>query len=348
MTTDLPRSGGRDDRSRAPLVRIVGRDNGAGLARDIHLLREVLERAGCAVEVVAFRGDKGINLLRQGYAGLQRRWRGPADVQVFVERVYPRMLETATRNLLVPNPEWFRDDWMPYLPRFDRVLCKTAHAQPIFERLGCAASYVGFTSDDRLDPAIPRERAFLHVAGRSSAKGTAVLLEAWRRHPEWPRLTVVQSARKAGGDHPEPRAPNIEHRVGRLGNAELRELQNRHRFHACPSEMEGFGHSLMEALSVGAVTLATDGAPMNELVRPAHGCLVAPVRDATKDLAPRHFVDVAGIEAGVARMLALDDREVRAMGAAARRRFEQADAAFRRRLPEAVLAGARSAGADRR
>ena len=101
--------------------------------------------------------------------------------------------------------------------------------------------------------------------------------------------------------------------------------------------MEGFGHSLMEAMSVGAVTLATDAAPMNELVSPHHGCLVAPVHSTTKDLATRHFVDAAGIEAGVERMLRFDAGVVQAMGAEARTHFQRADAEFRQHLPEAVI-----------
>lgn len=323
-----------------PLIRILSRDNGAGLRRDLRMLQEALAQTGCEIDVIAFGGDKGVNRLREAGLRLQRRWRGRADVQIFVERVYPDLLAIGKRNLLIPNPEWFHCDWLPHLPLFDRVLCKTAHAQPIFERLGCRATYVGFTSENQMDAAIPRERGFFHLAGRSSAKGTAVLLEAWQRHPEWPRLTVVQSARKAAANSSVrvmPQQDNIDHRIGYLHDREIRELQNRHVFHACPSEMEGFGHSLMEAMSVGAVTLTTDGAPMNELVRPQHGCLVMPAQSTTKDLSPRYFVDVAGIEDGVDRMLRLDEAQVRAMGVAAQAYFQRADLDFRRRLPAAVM-----------
>ena len=32
---------------------------------------------------------------------------------------------------------------------------------------------------------------FLHLAGQSDMKQTTTVLNAWRAHPEWPRLTVV-------------------------------------------------------------------------------------------------------------------------------------------------------------
>lgn len=323
-----------------PLIRILSRDNGAGLRRDLWLLHDVLVDAGHDVEVVAFGGEKGINLLRETGLRLQQRWRGRADVQIFVERVYPALLASGRRNLLIPNPEWFPSKWLQCLPQFDRVLCKTAHAQPLFEHLGCRTTFIGFTSEDQMDATVPRGRAFFHLAGRSSAKGTGVLLETWRRHPGWPRLTVVQCARKGASAKTSAtaQADNIDHRVGRLPGSDIRRLQNRHAFHAYPSEMEGFGHSLMEAMSVGAVTLATDGPPMNELIQPQHGCLVPPARTGVKDLATRYFVDEAGIEACVERMLQLDEATIETMGATARWHFQRADAEFRQRLPEAVIA----------
>ena len=52
-------------------------------------------------------------------------------------------------------------------------------------------------------------------------------------------------------------AANIDHRIGYLDEAELKRLQNAHVFHLCPSETEGFGHYLVEAMGIGA---GTDGA----------------------------------------------------------------------------------------
>lgn len=316
------------------LVRIIGRDNGAGLSRDLSLLHQTLAHAGYEVTVVGFGGERGINALRRGGLRLARAWRGRADLQIFVERIYPDLMDLGKRNLLMPNPEWFPHNWLPHLSRFDGVLCKTRHAVVIFDRLSCRTHYVGFTSEDRIDPSVVRERSFFHLAGRSSAKGTAVLLQAWRRHPQWPRLTVVQSPTKA---EIGTAATNLEHRIGYLGERELRTLQNRSLFHACPSEMEGFGHSLMEAMSVAAVTLTTDGVPMNELIAPERGYLIPAVRETRKDLAPRYFVDIAGIESGIERLLSLDAGVVAEMSIAARDHFTHEARAFHGRILDAVL-----------
>jgi hypothetical protein len=314
-------------------VRVITRDNSVGLTRDLQLVAQVLRGAGRTVDCVGYGGSKLGNRWRELRMRLDARLAGPVPVQVFLERVYPACFAAGRCNLLVPNPEWFPSEWTRWLPRFDRVLCKTRHAVAIFDALGCATRYIGFTSEDRLDAAVPRERAFFHLAGRSQAKGTQVLLDAWRRHPEWPRLTVVQSAKTA---RPGASAPNIVHLTGYVDDAELRRLQNAHAFHVCPSEAEGFGHVLMEGLSTGAVLLTTDGAPMHELVTPERGLLIQPARTGTLNLSPQYFVDVAGIEDAIARALALDVPQRTALGVAARRYFEEADAAFRAALPRAL------------
>ncbi len=315
-------------------LRIVSRDNGVGLSRDMRLIAEVLAAAGRHdIQVAGFGGGTARHG-REAALWLDRCLHGPVHTQIFSERVYRRCLPLARRNLLLPNPEWFLPKWRRYLPRFERVLCKTRHAEAAFQALGCRTRYVGFTSQDRHDPAVPRRHAFFHLAGRSRRKGTAVLLEAWQRHPEWPLLTVVQHPDTAGA---RVCAHNIDHRIGYLDDAELRRLQNAHLFHICPSETEGFGHYLMEALSVGAVTLATDGEPMDELVTSERGIPMRPAAAVPEGLVRSWRVDVAGIENAVAAALALDAGQRARLGEAARAFFLRNDGAFRVRLIAAVL-----------
>ncbi|HEY0178506.1 MAG TPA: glycosyltransferase [Dokdonella sp.] len=324
-------------------VHVVARDNGAGLSRDLEILERALVEAGFEVVVSAI-GQGGLRRLAQRVrvqAGLLRRgWRGGAaarrfDVNLMDERVRPEYFGLARRNVLLPHPEWFRAEWTGALGSVDRVFVKTRHAVPLFEALGCAVDFVGFTSLDRLRREVPREPVFFHLAGRSGNKGTQPLLEAWSRHPEWPTLTVVQRAKLK---LPEPRPANLQVVTEYLDDAALRELQNRHVFHVCPSETEGFGHHLVEAMSVGAVVLATDAPPMNEMVTPQRGVLAPYARTGTQRLATTYFVDAAGVEAAVERMLALTPDARASLGAEARAWYERNDREFRRRLADAVAA----------
>lgn len=315
-------------------LRLLTRDNGVGLSRDLRLLADGLAQAGVACEQVGFGNGGRSGSLAEAGLWARRFLHGRADTQIFIERVYRRCLPLGRRNVLLPNPEWLLDKWRPLLPRFDLVLCKTRHAQRLFDAQGCTTRYVGFTSDDRFDRAVPREPAFFHLAGASSAKGTDVVLEAWRRHPEWPRLTVVQAPRHA---RPGPAVANVDHRIGYLDDLQLRELQNRHLFHLCPSSVEGFGHHLVEAMSVGAVVLATDGEPMNEHVTAARGVLIGAARARRQGLGLCYRVTVEAIEEAVQQALSLDAGQRSRLGSAAREYFVDSRRHFHARLQELAV-----------
>jgi len=323
-------------------VNLIAWDNGFGLSKNLRLLGDALRAGGHEVTVTAIRRGKIHKLLqplRLRARVALRRLRGldarAFDVNLLLERIRPEVFPLARRNVLLPHPEWFDPHDRAPLARIDRVFALTQHAVPIFEQLGKRVDYVGFTSEDRLDRDVPRERAFFHLAGRSPNKGTEPLLALWRRHPQWPTLTVVQNPRSA---RPGAPAANIRHLIGYLDDAQLKRLQNAHRFHLCPSETEGFGHYLVEAMSVGAVTLTVDAPPMHEMVTSARGVLVPYARTGTQNLATTYFFDEAQMAAAIARTLALSDAELDRIGAAARAWYEANERAFHERINAAVAA----------
>ncbi|MGH8232946.1 MAG: glycosyltransferase [Rhodanobacteraceae bacterium] len=323
-------------------VNLIARDNGFGLTRNLHLLHDALAGAGCEITICGIRRGslrKALHPLKLQAGNVARRLAGKGtqrwDVNLMLERVRPEYLETARRNVLMPHPEWFDERDRAWLPRLDRAFVLTHHAISIFERLGMKVDYTGFTSEDRLDRSVPRERIFFHLAGRSANKGTETLLALWRRHPEWPCLTVLQSPRSA---RPGPPAANIAHWVDYIPDAELRHIQNAHRFHLCPSETEGFGHYLVEALGVGAVVVTLGAPPMNEMVTSDRGALVPFSRTGIQSLATTYFYDGAAMEMAIERLLATSDAELERMGQAARSWFEDNDRAFRTRIADAVHA----------
>jgi glycosyltransferase involved in cell wall biosynthesis len=322
-----------------PHVNLIGWDNGVGLSRDLRLIEQVLRDGGFEVSLQPARGRGKLRkwlgpwVQRARFAGRRLLRRKRFDLNIMLEHVTPEYLGAAERNTFIPNPEWCLPRDVRRLHYVDQVLTKTDHAADIFRNQGCRIAPIGFTSGDRQLPEVERTRTFLHLAGRSSAKRTRVVLETWARHPEWPTLTVVQHPRMADF---RPVAPNIVHRVDYLDDAELRELQNASLFHLCPSETEGFGHYIVEALSVGAIVMTTDAEPMNELVNPERGVLMPYVRTERQQLATRYLIEAEALEAAVASVLALDDQELQAKQRAAREFFLRNDAAFRIQLIDAV------------
>jgi glycosyltransferase involved in cell wall biosynthesis len=324
-------------------IQLLAWDNAVGLGRDLRLIEQVLAGAGAQVTVTRFASGHArapldaarlrLRRLRARVGGHVPHWR--FDANLMLERLRPYYFGLARRNLFMPNPEWFSLRTARHLSRLDRVLCKTEHACALFAERGCGTDLVGFTADDCHRPGVPRQRAFFHLAGRSRTKGTEALLALWRAHPHWPRLTVVQHPDTAGTPVV---AGNIEHIVDYLPEPRLRELQNAHRFHLCPSQAEGFGHYLCEAMSVGAVVLTLDAPPMNELVGAGRGLLVPAVPLHAQGLVTLAGFSAEAMAAAIERALALDDAQLDALGAGARAWFEANDAAFRQRLPAAVAA----------
>ena len=329
-------------------VRLIGKSNGVGLSRDFELLSAALAACGCEVtqQVCERRDRKRRRSLPRRLVMRFARWRGaephpPFDVNVMLEHVWPQFVRQARCNVLVPNPEWFDRRDVAMLGVADRIWAKTAFAEELFVARGRRCLRIGFDSDDRAQPALVRLTQFLHLAGRSPLKGTQRLMALWERHPEWPRLTVVQD-RPAGRAKGHAADANIVQEHGFLSDQDLRRLQNTHRFHLCLSEAEGWGHYIAEAMSTGAVTFTCDAPPMNELVGAERGVLVRALAGERHNLVRLVRFDDTALEAAVERSLALSALQLDAIGAAARHWFLVNKQGFLGRVQSAVadIAGA--------
>jgi glycosyltransferase involved in cell wall biosynthesis len=324
-------------------INLIARDNGAGLSRDMHLLADLLREGGHDVTITGLGHRSRLsNRLRRLHARLRRLFRGwfngelnaRYDMNIMLEHVRPESFDQAHINVLIPNPEWFRkEEWLKELPHIDLIFAKTQHAQAIFSKLGCRVVPIGFTGIDYQDTTVPRQPTFFHGPGRSGNKGTLPLLELWAKHPQWPQLTVVWRRKRV--DIPDL-PPNVTLIRDYLPDAELKRLHNANLFHLCPSQTEGYGHSLAESLSTGCVTLTTDAEPMNELVTPERGVLVAAHTAGTQELATLYDFDLDAMRAAIERCIAMPKAEQDALGRAARAWYENNRQAFRQRFLDAV------------
>ncbi len=304
-----------------------------GLEADTRILAEALRPLKLLVSI-SRQGNKSHR------AQMQRWWRSRLNqtgavkqVNLFIEEICPAWLSHGNLNVLLPNQEWCRTETYSLLDRLDFVLCKTRYAEQIFNKLGCKTIYVGFTSDDRYDSSITKDFGqCLHVAGRSLQKGTGTLAKVWAAHPEWPTLSIVTR-------HPELtlgfQSNNIR-LLAEVSDEELTLLQNRCGVHICPSEAEGFGHYICEAMGCAAVVITTDAPPMNELVSSERGILVLAGGKKPQSLGYNYYVDEQALESSIERVLKMPDREKLVLGMAARSWFHSEKTAFGERIGRAV------------
>ena len=306
----------------------------AGLRRDLRVFREVLRGRPVDLTVTAFdpafapRMRRGVRRAAGAILPGKRY-----DINIFVEEIEPAWIPFARVNCFMPHQEWLQDESRALLPGMDVILCKTHYADGIFAGLGCRTMYTGFTTLDRFDPSVPKDYgACLHVGGSSLQKGSIAVNRVWLAHPEFPELKMYwhePTARPVAG-------PNVRVERAFVADAEINAAQNRCGIHLCPSEAEGFGHYIVEAMSCGALVVTTDAPPMNELVEEGRGVLAGYARQAPQAAGMNFYVDEAKLAEVLAGVFAMSPQARKDVGDAAREWFLENDRRFRERFWEVV------------
>ncbi|MGC9503016.1 glycosyltransferase family 4 protein [Baaleninema sp.] len=319
-------------------VNLIGRDNGSGLTRDTQLLAKILEAAGFSVSYYAVGKPSLPHKVRRLTTAVEQwtsqtlRQRPRYDINLFIEDVVPRWFPFARKNCLIPNQEWFRQEWKPYLSQFDAILCKTHLAEAVFSPLA-PTEFISFSSFDRSRRDIsPNYDRCFHLGTTSSRLGTTVLLDLWRSRPDFPQLTLVRQ-------QPPPsdfKADNIDYIEGIVSEETLVTYFNRHGIQVYPTQMEGFGHRLVEAMSCEALTVTTNAPPMNEIVRPERGVLAE--YDSTEPhlWGTKYNVTKSTLERALETVWGYDEAKRREFGKRGRSWYEENDRFFRRRLVEVL------------
>jgi glycosyl transferase family 1 len=279
---------------------ITNHSNGVGLMQDANMLAAELESRGHEVQRIQF--DRP-----QGYT---------ADVNVSLEVVVESLFRQAPVNWLVPNPEWHYQHW-PLGP-FRFVLAKTHDAKRIFAaKVNGRCRYVGWRARDLYRPEVKRERRFLHVAGKSQFKNTEAVIEGCRLAGVELELISEKHSR-------------------RVSDEELTYAINRCQFFICPSQYEGFGMALHEALGCGAVVITMDAPPMNEIVP---SLLIKPESSRPHNFGVLHTVAANAVKEAVETAMEYTDTEVSEWSELSRAAFENEVGQFSQAL-DAVLAEA--------
>jgi glycosyltransferase involved in cell wall biosynthesis len=247
------------------------------------------------------------------------------DVCILLENMHTADVTVASRTVFIPNPEWLLDESRWKLPLVDRIACKTRHAEQVLREHGLDATFVGFTSQDRFDGTVsPDRRRFLNIASGGTHKGTREVLELWSAHPEWPQLTILAGRSKLDADERH----NITIIRDWVTEQELVRYMRSSGVHLCCSTSEGFGHSIVEAMSCGVLVITTDAPPMNEFINEARGVLVA-----TSGMRPMRWgvhaeLDLGSLERAIETAIRMDDGEFEARCASARAWYDENRSGF--------------------
>jgi hypothetical protein len=177
-----------------------------------------------------------------------------ADIHIYLEVPCRVAFPWAKENVVIPNPEWwFKDEWA-WVNDDPSVtfLHKSQHSLNLFGK----GHFIGWRCPDynfKKRSLEDKADQFLYVVGGSKNKLSALekIVDSWpvENHP---LIVVSQMKTEFGSDK-----PNIIWKTEYLHKDELRELQEKSKYHIVASSCEGFGYTMAEALSAGAFVLWT-------------------------------------------------------------------------------------------
>lgn len=297
--------------------------SGFGLVKDAAILQRALLLLGHQAKVIECPlPSKGINervanfFVRMiklvgvlfFYRKIQRLIFGkPQSFSIHLEKVFYGKLFSHQKHILVPNQEWFSSNSFSLLDYIDVVWTKTYFAREIFLEFKKNTSYIGFCSVDEAYESAEKSRDyFFSRIGKGRFRGAKKLVDVWRRHPEWPvlKLVIDPSCR------PEECPQNVEYIDTFVRFEDYNRLAGSSLFHIYATEVEGFGHSINEAMAQGAVVLVTNAPPMNEIANSDCALLIDAEYIGQKLFSPRFAVKDSALEEVVARAMMLEDNDI--------------------------------------
>ena len=119
-------------------VNIILNNNQYGLTKDAQLLVKYLDNILNKKVKIRVRPVSNYSY-QTGYV----------DINIFLETLNPVLFHYAKINILIPNPEWFYQDWVPYLENIDSVWAKTKYSYDLFSKHCSKVEYISWTSLDR-------------------------------------------------------------------------------------------------------------------------------------------------------------------------------------------------------
>lgn len=301
-------------------IHILCPSSGLGLKKDALIIKRALDinKIPNKITYVNF-GLIPKNILHKVYLKLKAKLavlfdqfqlligRKKQHLSIHLEVMMHRNIFMAPTNILIPNQEWSVINPL-ILERTDIVWCKSRLCETIFSEIGFRTCYIGFQTLINQQPALnhQRKREFFTRIGMTKTRGSDQLVELWSQHPEWPTLHMVIDSSL----QPEKTPFNVHYIRPIESDETYASLVNSFLFHIYVTEAEGFGHSIVESMSTGALVLVTKAAPMTEYADDTNAILIPAEYAGQMKLSPRFKSSNLQIETAINKALNLSDDQL--------------------------------------
>lgn len=333
-----------------PCVTIVCPTLGLGLKKDATIIKQALDANGlCAKVLLVDMSGRPRSLLKRIFTkillvrdklavllGMRSQ-----HISIHVEQILFRFKFRSPTNVFIPNQEWCDARQLAHLGSIQEVWCKSRLSENLFSELGVPTRYIGFNSQTSSvpDSSAERKREFLTRIGVTKTRGADQLASLWSRHPEWPTLHMIVDPRV----RPSVIAGNLNYIDPILDDRVYSEFTRSILFHVFVTEAEGWGHTILESMTEGAVVLVTDAPPMNEYADSTSAILIPADYAGRLMLSPRFKAQDSDIEDAVNAALTLSKEDSAAM----RRRASLVNDALRTNFARSIAAAVRQVAGDK-
>jgi hypothetical protein len=186
------------------------------------------------------------------------------DLLIHLEVPVYQWMPWAAQNILMVNPEWFQESWLPYMPRFDAVIYKDKFSAEEAVAKGYVKSDQvrvvpwGCSGPSKAAPAKKgtADTGFVWFLGASVSKHAYIprLISRWKE--SYPPLRVYSAATVDLSGVTVP--SNVRFEVQNLDAKTRDGLADFFRGHIGCSAAEGFSYPAAEAEWAGAFTILND------------------------------------------------------------------------------------------
>lgn len=180
-----------------------------------------------------------------------------ADVNIFVGLVSNVFFKYAPINILIIDPHKFDQVWLPYLPKFDHILCKTDFGKMLLREKYSKIQILGWKTLDRYENIEKDYKSFLLVAGVSPYRQISTILELWKE--EYPKLVILCGKNYLKNFQIQKvEQENIQYIEEYYNEEKFNKILNQYGIHICLASASSYSNTLQNALGSKSIPIAID------------------------------------------------------------------------------------------
>lgn len=239
-------------------VNLIGNFSSAGLMQDAMIMRGLIANVyGESVQI------------RKIHHAMPQC--AEAELNIFFEAMNPSLIPYARKNVWIPNIEWLRQTWKPYLSMVDEIWVKTKEAED--EISSANVKYIAWTSIDKIFQEKKNYHKAIALVGKNNYRNPKPILQAYLKIKETnpilysllPDLFIPYNPEYVQFHFPDELKGKVTLLDKVLKESEYDNLLKECGLAICTSAAEGFGHAVNEAMSSGCNLIVSNINPFLEL-----------------------------------------------------------------------------------